>query len=53
MRGALQFLPGTGRGTAAEGGGGGAPPRLDRVGLDPSTEPLCAPVPLPVNGEEF
>ena len=53
MRGDLKILPGTGRGTAAEGGGGGGSPHLYRLRPAPSTEPLCVLVPLPVNGEDL
>ncbi len=45
------FLPGTGRGTAAEGGGGGGPARSDALAAGPLHRPSDGPPPR--TGEEL
>jgi ribonuclease R len=46
-----KFLPGTGRGTAAEGGGGGGPPLSESVEAPPLHQPSAGPPPRA--GEDF
>ena len=50
MMDGTQILPGTGRGTAGEAGGGGGAPHATRPWLTPST--MLRMVPLPASGED-
>jgi glutamyl-Q tRNA(Asp) synthetase len=47
VAGALKFLPGTGRGTAAEGGGGGGASQGTHQAESPLHQPAAGPLPRP------